>query len=1069
MLSIHSGTQLPLLADGLMKQLRGHPAGNVLAPEVFVVQNYGMARWLSLHIAQHEGIAANFQFIFPAEIYWHLIRLMDPHIPPSLPSDRRPMSWAIFKHLQDDTTDELSVLQEYIQLGDTAKKEMRRWNLAGRIADVFDQYLTYRPDMLRSWENGATTTGNEAERWQAVLWNILCEHWQAQPGNSDVHRAAMHHTLLKRINKGKIPVHKLPERLSIFAVSDMPETYVKTLAALSKLIDIHFYVIDLSKNKNDELIDSLGQVGIEFKSMLSESVKKSNHGEEIVHFQQKAKETNLNFFQQFRANLAAGRTGGEPIKWDGSIQVHSCHSPHREAEVLYDQLLLLLDDNKDLAPSDILVLCPDMDTYEPAIEAIFGAVEEGVPKIPFHIAETSSRENSVNVAFRKLLNIVGSRFNVTGILDLIDSDAIRKALALSMDEFQRLEKWIDENNIRWGINAEHKARMEQPVSSKFTWQSGLNRMMAGYAMEACGHALFEGVYPYKEIVQTEDVELLGRFSRFLNQLFDCNTQAEQPRTLREWGRLFGTWLSFFFMDEAPYGVQVQIIRDITQSLKKEQLLSGMEEPISFPVVRSYLEARLENESTGGGRKGRGITFSGMVAMRNIPAKIVCMIGMNDGVFPKRDQNVEFNLIPKTRRPGDRLPAREDRQIFLESIIAAQKQIYFSYTGQSNKTEAEFPPSVVLRELLDYIEENYEVDHNKLVQNHRLQSFSKDYFLKESSLVSYSIESKKIAEHLYNLKSESFSFIDQPLSEAEKSFRTVSVRQLIFFFQHPAKYLLQQRLGINLREKDVLDEDRDIFDLNGLQKYLIEQEMLNEYLEDPLGLESFKNVAEARDLLPAGWPGDHLYHSSSQTIEEFGNQIQQELRMSHLDSRDFRFKKGAFTVTGKLDQIYEHKQLLFRLGKIKPKYLIELWIKHLLLQTDKPPGHSGISSLYGLKKSSDIVEISLAPVDEAADLLAELLDLYWQGLHQPICFIPESSYAFAENVLKPDKQEAYALKKAEKKWLSNRGYDLEGDDPYNKRLYDNAKSLNDIKLVKKFKLNSKLFWSPFFASKNQSIE
>lgn len=1072
MLTIHSGSQLQLLADELLKQFRLHPSKNVLAPELFVVQNYGMARWLSLYIAEKEGIAANLQFKFPAEIYWHIMRMMDPEIPENLASDRRPMRWVLFQILLEDDDPALFILRDYIQNQDQKKKEMRCWNLAGRIADVFDQYLTYRPDMLRAWENRSSPTGSESEYWQAVLWNKLDEHWQAKSDRSGVHRATLHHTLLERINTGTIPVDDLPQQLSVFAVSDMPAAYIETLVALSNIIDIHFYLVDVSGNQSNTLVHSLGQAGIEFRTLLLDEVKKDSGLSEVTNQNiQPDKDAPSNLFEIFRKELVTGQTSSGLIAVDDSIQVHSCHSARREVEVLYNQLLQILDKNKHLEPSDILVLCPDMNTYAPEIEAIFGAVEEGMPKIPHHLVETASQTSRVNLAFQKILHLVDSRFKVTDVLDLLDSEPIRQALAFSAEEIQTVERWIEENHIHWGINGKQKKEMGLPESPSFTWQAGLNRMMTGYAMQTSAHVLFNGIYPYEEIFRTEDARLLGCFSTFLNRLFRCHQQTCEKHTLSEWSQIMGKWLSEFFVEEEPYLISLQKLREVLHSLPTEQQHAAMNQKISFRVIRSYLENRIEQEGTGGGRPGRGVTFSGMVPMRNIPAKMVCMIGMNDGIFPGAANTVEFNLITKNPRPGDRLPGKENRQVFLENIVAAEHAIYFSYTGQSNKKEIEFPPSVVVRELIDYLSDQYKIEEKELVQKHKLQSFSSSYLSRNinKNLFTYSNQDKRIATVLHQKVTKKLRFMERSLSKPDESYKTVSVRELISFFQHPARYLLQQRLGINLREGEVLDEDRERFKLNGLQQYQIGQEILEEYLADQSSLKSFKQVASARDWLPTGWPGDRAYNGQARQVEEFGKHIQQELNYKHLASLEVNFKCDSLTLTGKLDQVYEHQQLLFRLGKVKAKYLIELWIKHLLFQTVKPEGHSGMSTLYTLEGSVDVQKITLPPVANAENKLSDLLRLYWRGLQEPICFFPESSYAFVENDIQPENDEAYAIRQADKKWFSSWDYTQEREDAYNKQLMGSYNPIIDSRLSRKFKLNSRQFWVPFFAAKTKVSE
>lgn len=1071
-LKLFYSSDLYSLADSLHSELTTEAPENPLVPEIFVVQNYGMARWLSLYIARREGIAANLEFKFPAELYWQIMRVMDPNIPENLSSERIPMSWTIFEILQHDNDLALSKLQQYVRRDDPDKQEMRCWHLASRIADVYDQYLTYRPKMLREWEKEGEAdlfTDFQAEFWQSHLWRKLNALWNKRNDNTGTHRAAFDKRLIDKIDKKEISADKLPPRISIFGVSEMPEMYIKTFVRLSKLTDVHFYTVDVAANTKNILIQSLGKVGKEFKSLLKKHIKEDEklsdiHSQEL-NSNQLARD---NFFQIVKHDLITSNSPENTVQPDDSIQFHSCHSPRREVEVLYDGLLSMLDENEKIEPSDVLVVCPQMDEYGPEIEAIFGAVEEGLPLIPYHLAETPSEANVVDLAFKKILQIVDSRFKVTDLLDLLDSKPIRQAFSFTNENVNTLEQWIEDNNIRWGISGDHKLLLDLPPTDSFTWRSGLNRMVAGYAMQTVDDTLFKQIYPYDEIQQTEHTQLLGRFSRFLNQLFAFHHQTKTKKTLAAWREILNDWLSSFFPDEEEFFRDTQKLREIVHALQEQQELAGVTSKISFRIIRSYLEDQLDQKATAGGRPGKGVTFSSMVPMRNIPAKVICMIGMNDGVFPRSKNSVEFNLITQNPREGDRLPSKEDRQIFIEHLLAAQHQVYFSYVGQSNKKEVEFPPSVVVREFVDYLVDHYNIDNDRIVQKHKLQSFSPLYFKKDrnKALFSYSDTNRNIALQIYETDGANPAFLDQDLPEPDKTFKNLSIGEFISFFQHPSRFLLQQRLGIYLYEEEVLDEDREAFDLNPLEKYQIGQEMMERFLAGK-SLRAYKDAAHSKDLLPEGWPGDRAYNAQAHQVKEFGVQLQQILNQRELETVEVDFRSDDFQIVGRLNQVYENEQVLYRFGKMRPKDLIELWIKHLLFQTAKPKGHTGKTRLYthDQKKGVDVHQFIALP--DAEQILSNLLKMYWTGLQRNIMFYPKSSFAFAEKAILKNNNEEYALKAADRRWVDRYGgYPKEGDDAYNKCLIGNINPMEHKHLKGSFVNISRYFWTPFFRELNR---
>ncbi|HYW34932.1 MAG TPA: exodeoxyribonuclease V subunit gamma, partial [Balneolaceae bacterium] len=813
MLRIYNSENLYDLADECLQELHRHPPKNPLAPEQFVVQNHGMARWLSRYLAAKEGITANLNFNFPAELFWKIARTMDSSIPEMLPAERWPMTWTIYEVLYRDNDPALTVLHQYINQRDSQNAAMRRWELACRISDVFDQYLTYRPKMIRSWEKNKLVTNENMERWQAILWNKLNDHWSIKNGEEVHHRARLQKNLFQAIKEKSIPAEKLPSRVIIFGVTEMPPVYLQLGMELAKLTNVHFYLPDCSAHKKNTLVRSLGRAGREFyeltESFLTGENKlkklQTNDGEQLT-------EDRSNFFEVLKRDLRLDAGKKNQATPDGSFQVHSCHSPRREVEVLYDQLLNILEENEDLEPEDIHILTPQFDIYAPEIKAIFGAVEEGMPQIPFHLAE-APHASPVMESFRKLIDLVDSRLKVTDVLDLLNSQPIRSAFSLSDENINTLEKWVEENRIRWGIDGGQKASLGLPESDSYTWQSGLQRLLSGYAMEPDEERLFKGIYPYSNIRQSEDSQLLGQFSRFLHQLFRCHRQANERRTIEEWGRILGNWLSIFFTDEEPWFAQIQWLRDKINVLVDETKNARFAEKVPYQIICNYFEKMIDENSKGGGRPGPGVTFSSMISMRNIPAKVIGLVGMDDGSFPRSRNVPGFDLINKLPQKGDRSPASNDRQIFLECLMGASSGFYVSYVGQSDRSDVEFPPSVVVRELIDYIVETYNIRQDEIVQYHPLQAFSMRYFNKNRDyLFSFSQKNCNIARRLSQAHSEIPALIDNKLPEPDDSFKNITIEELVAFFQHPSKYLLQQRLGVYLQDDSVLDQDQESFKL-----------------------------------------------------------------------------------------------------------------------------------------------------------------------------------------------------------------------------------------------------------------
>ncbi len=749
MISVYENGGLDQLAETFSRKRKQESSRNPLLPEQIVVQNSEMARWLTAYLAEKDGIAANLNFMFPAELFWKIIRIMNPDIPERLPSDRGPMSWSIFRLLQSTDDPALPLLHQYINREEPRIQEIRSWNLACRISDVFDQYLSYRPGMILAWEKKQLVTGLNTEQWQAHLWRKLINNWQ---NNKELHQPRLQQQFFKAIGNESFPSEKLLPGLTVFGKIDVPPSFFKAIARLGKMIEIDFYRQKISVSQGQALVRSLNKKGHEVEEIFNQYLIRSDVSCDRQRLTvEKQKSSEDCFFRILKKDIQSGSTENAGLSTDSSFQIHSCHSTRREVEVLYDQLLGLLDNNMGLNPADIIILSPDIEEYAAGIEAVFGAPGEDVPHIPFHISGISGASDPIEVGFKKLLKLADSRFKVTGVIDLLECKPVRDKLNLSEEDLNRLNQWIDENHIRWGIDSSQKQSLNLPATDNFTWQSGMHSMFAGFSMEPEGDTLFHGIYPYEEIGQTDHGMLVGKLSRFMHQLFQCHKQIQESKTPEEWSSLLCDWMVDIFNGVPSNQAQMNRIVQLIEGLADETEQAGWEGKISYQIVCDYLENTLEDQPTHSRRSGGGVTFCSMNAMRGIPAKIVGMIGMNDGAFPQSKTVPDFDLITKNPQKGDRSAAKDGRQLFLESILAATDGIYFSFIGQSDLTDTEYPPSAVLQELIDYIVEYYSIDEEELIREHRLQPFSPHYFQNdENGYFSYSRRNQKIAEQLNRL-------------------------------------------------------------------------------------------------------------------------------------------------------------------------------------------------------------------------------------------------------------------------------------------------------------------------------
>ena len=520
MLTVHHSNRLEALADELARVTRA-PLASALATEIVIVQSRGVARWLSLALAERTGVCANVRFPFPTAYGWELYRALCGEVPQQSPFDPEVLTWRIFGVLPElERTPEFEPVARYV-----AGDALRRYELAARLAQLYYEYLVYRPDWISTWER------EPPPHWQGLLWRRLSAEAKVP------HRAALHLRSLRALADGK--AHPaLPERVSVFGAPALPPALLELFAALARVADVHLFVpnpcreywgdivgeaqiarkeaagsADVSYlEAGNPLLASLGKQGRDFIDLLT-ALEGDALGE-ASHFVEPGRSSLLASIQSDVLDLA--RPGGEAAPAnvaadDVSVQVHSCHSAMREVEVLHDQLLALFSRTPGLQPSDVVVMTPDIATYAPYVEAVFGTAEH---RIPFNISDRGAEdESSLAATFMALLGLPGSRYDVNRVLGILDEPAIRRRFGLTESDLDTVRDWVRESGIRWGIDAEHRGRFGLPAVHEHTWRFGLDRLLLGYGLPAGGERLFAGVLPYDHVEGSLGA-VLGRFATF---------------------------------------------------------------------------------------------------------------------------------------------------------------------------------------------------------------------------------------------------------------------------------------------------------------------------------------------------------------------------------------------------------------------------------------------------------------------------------------------------------------------------------------------------------------------------
>ncbi|MDX1618022.1 MAG: exodeoxyribonuclease V subunit gamma, partial [Balneolaceae bacterium] len=865
----------------------------------------------------------------------------------------------------------------------------------------------------------------EAEAWQSILWRSMNEVWEGQPGEARwKHQARVHREYRRRIDDNELTAGSLPQRLILFGLSALQPSYIEALAHSSRLIDLHWFWMDpAADNPDHPLVQAWGEEGRAFRNLLD----RFTTPEEI--------EIELEVVKVPAGGCEGDRPVAVPVP---DVSVHSCHSALREVEVLQDRLLDLFAENDDLAPDDILIVTPDIETYAPFIDATFGTAVEGQPRLSYHILEEQrGLRSEVFQTFSTLLSLLNSRCKVTKVLALLSSRAVMDRFEISEDDLDRVNGWIGETKIRWGLDGEHKQQFELPESRLFTWQFGIDRMLLGLAMRP-DEDLYRGVYPFGEIESNDDALLLGKLSRFLGELKGSWRYARESRTRGEWAEALNNWIAAFIPDEEAYHGARRGLTEQVALMRETAELGAYRTKFDYPVLLDYMSEMLSREGSRGGYFGHGITFSGPDQMRSIPFRVIGMLGMNNEAFPRSRVAPEFDLMAADPKPGDRVRREDDRYLFLETLHSAGRHIHLSYVGQSDRDDSSRPPSVLISELVDHLEgtRDRDDDTGKMVIEHPLQAYSSRYFREEEpDLYSYSFLNYRVSSSNRAPDSEEPSFLEGTLPPPAEPHTQVSIRDLVRFFENPSRYLLQNRLGLYLWEEDPITEEREPFKVGGLEGYKLGERLLERTLDrrDPAG---YLPVAQARGWLPEGWPGEQAFRDKAEEVTKFREAASGLLEASKLDPVEISLQLGDFHLTGLLDALYPDFQIFYRYGRFRAKDLIGLWLYHLALNETEALAHLRHSVLLTREKDTGRPELHrLSPLDNPRGELEKLLELYRNGMDRAIPFFAESSYRYARAVLEQERGHEQAVNKAHGKWTHYTRPELgEGEDPYIKLLF-----------------------------------
>ncbi len=1045
------------------------PLPDPFATEIICVPTRGVERWLSQGLAQRlgaapgrtDGVCVGVDFPSPRRLVaralagsaegedidpwqphravWPLLRVID---------GCRGEPWAalLWHYLG---ANERSAELDQLRAG-------RRWSTARHLAGLFARYAATRPTMIDSWSQGhdvdASGSPLPADRaWQAELWRRLRGELGV-PSPAERVQAALARLRLEPNSSD------LPERLSVFGATRLDPDHLLVLTALGDHRDIHLWLAHPSPTLWASVQAASDQNGFGSSPVLRRA---DDHTESLVRHRLLAylgrdvRELQLAIgsINPHTADLHHGaREPSEPaclLGWlqsdiaangpirpsderpllkddDRSVQFHACHGPDRQVEVLREVLVGLLADDATLEPRDIVVMCPDIETFAPLIAASFGLdtpqtqAEHPGHRLRVRLADRSLRQlNPLLALVSRLVALADSRVEASALLDLCAAPPVARKFSFSQDDLERLHDLVPRAGVRWGFDAAHRRRFQMGEFRQNTWSAGMERLLLGVAMDETGQHFIGTTLPLDD-VDASDVDLVGRLAELVARVSRLTEACHATQPLIAWVELFkqviemlasvpptDSWqLSHAYQQLGELAVATDQASDVALSLAE---------------VSALLSDAFRGRASRANFRTGTLTVCTMLPMRSVPHRVVCLLGVDDGVFPRKQPPDGDNILADEEWVGDHDVRSEDRQLLLDAVMSALERLVVIFAGCDPRSGVAIPPAVPIGELLDSLDttartQDGEPVRRKITTRHPLQPFDATNFIPGAlgahpgfSFDPAGLRAVRAASRERGPAVHVFGRV--PLPERDDD-GLVSLSDLVRFFNHPIQALVYERAGLWLTKPDEEPDEQIPVNLSGLEAWSIGERLLRlrmgGYNPDSLIAAEWR-----RGYLPPRAFGQKAIHNITEQVDQLV-QTAQPFLTDRPAPYEVLAELGEVRLTGTVSGVIGDSIVHVSYSKLAAKHRLRAWLELLALTVTDPSrawqavtiGRGGCSQLRAVDPTW------------AGKVLADLIDLCATGLREPIPFSPKTSAEYAALRYR-DRQPALYRRQLNKLWLEDR--------------------------------------------------
>jgi exodeoxyribonuclease V gamma subunit len=1056
-LHLHRAERTDLLADAL-GALLANPLPDPFAEELVLVPARGVERWLSQRLSHMlgckpgggDGVCAAVAFRSPASLIAEITGTVDDD-----PWSPEAMTWPLLEVI-DCSLDEpwcrtLATHLGHFHTGEEAElRRARRYAVARRLAGLFASYARQRPQLLIDWLDGNPGGLDEDLVWQPELWRALIGRVQTDPPH------IRHQNTVARLREAPTD---LPQRLSLFGHTRLACTDVQLLDALATHHDLHLWLPHPSDElwralagthgaipRRDDISHRevshplLATLGRDLRE-LQRSLPTDLQTDEYLSGDERPK-TLLGWLQSDIAANAVRPQGRKLAADDRSVQIHNCHGPARQVDVLREVLLGLLEDDPTLEPRDIVVMCPDIEMYAPLIVAGFGLGETAGDSHPAHrlrvrLADRAlTQTNPLLAVAAELLAIAGTRATANQVLNLAQAAPVRARFGFTDDDLDAITDWVRESNIRWGFDQRYRQPYGLDHIVHNTWRFGLDRILTGVAMSDDSRAWLGTALPLDD-VGSDKVELAGLLAEFVDRLHHIIQRFSGTQALTEWLDALAEGVGMLTRsDDAWQDTQLQ--REFADVLA--QVGSRASTQLRLPDVRALLSTHLAGRPTRANFRTGTLTVCTMVPMRSVPHRVVCLVGLDDKVFPRLNVADGDDVLARKPMTGERDIRSEDRQLLLDAVCAATETLVITYTGNDEHTGNSYPPAVPLAELLDALDKTTEMPVRKrIVIKHPLQPFDvknvKPGKLVPGTPFTFDPTALAAAEAAAGKRYAPKPFIAEPLPALPAE--DIALANLLDFFKDPVKGFFRA-LDCTLPWDVDEIEDAMPVEIDPLEEWTVGDRMLRDMLRG-MHPDTAAHAEWRRGTLPPGRLGVRKAKEIRDRARDLAIAALRHRAVGG-DAHDVDVGLGGGRrLTGTVTPVFGARTVLVTYSRLAPKHVLASWIGLVALAAENP-GRDWTALCIGRGKSKNRIATRLfAPPPDPMAVARDLVALYDAGRREPLPLPLKTSCAWAE--ARRDGDDPYEA--AQAKWETTRFHTGENAERAHARVWGDNSALDRL--------------------------